>query len=201
MLTEFDMKKIFCIVLCAVLIVLCFSGCSGKAEMTEANVTKSVSQVEKALKDFDQDKLGKYVDSSTLSLILNYAGDYDFINEIGKSIFSNLSMEIVSIDLENATVTVRVVNKDLADGASEFAQRLKSENSTVELLAKLNNEVFVQANKNAINDIVENAEMREPVEVTLTIVQGKKNLAFTFDEAAEDAVSGGALTAIKEIYK
>ena len=68
------------------------------------------------------------------------------------------------------------------------------------LLSKMNNEVFVEANKNAINDLVNEAELAEPVEVMLTVVQSKKNLALSFDEEAENAVSGGALGAIKEIY-
>ncbi len=194
------MKRFLSVLLCVFLIAASFAGCSGKAEMTEANIEKTVAQVEKALKNFDQEKLNKYVDSETLSMIIKYTGDYDFINEIGKSIFENLEMEVVSTDLENATVTVKVTNKDLKEGATEFATRIKEENSVVGLVAKLSNDVFVEANTNAVKDLVAEAEMAEPVEVTLTVVQGKKNLALLFDEEAEDAVSGGALTAIKQIY-
>ncbi len=194
------MKKIISLLLCAIMIMLCFSGCSGNAEMTEANITRTVTQAEKALKTFDQKKLEKYVDSTTLSTIIKYVGKYDFINEVGESIFENLSMEIISIDAENGTVTLSVTNKDLRQPAADFASRIKSENSTIGLLSKLNNQVFVDANVSAINDMVENAEMAQPVEITVKILQGKKNLALSFDEAGEDAVSGGALSSIQQIY-
>lgn len=194
------MKRLLAILMCAVMLILCFTGCSGNAEMTEANITKAVAQAEKALKNFDQDKLEKYVDSSTLSTIIKYTGNYDFIDDIGQSLFENLSIEIVSIDAENATVTLSVTNKDLKQPASEFAQRLKSENTTIGLLSKLNNQAFVEANTIAIEDMVNAAPMAEPVEITVNVLQGKKNLALSFDEEGEDAVSGGALSSIKQIY-
>ena len=42
--------------------------------------------------------------------------------------------------------------------------------------------------------------MGEGVDITLNIEQGSKNLKLSFDENAENAVSGGALTAIKSIF-
>ena len=35
--------------------------------------------------------------------------------------------------------------------------------------------------------------------MTLTVTAGKKNLALSFDDAAENAVSGGALQAVKSM--
>ena len=39
----------------------------------------------------------------------------------------------------------------------------------------------------------------EAVEITLSLEQKKDRLVFTFTESSEDAVSGGALTAIKKM--
>ena len=38
------------------------------------------------------------------------------------------------------------------------------------------------------------------IDITLNIEQGSKNLKLSFDEKAEDAVSGGALSSIKAIF-
>lgn len=38
-----------------------------------------------------------------------------------------------------------------------------------------------------------------PVSVTLTVTAGKKNLMLGFDDTAENAVSGGALQAVKSL--
>lgn len=37
------------------------------------------------------------------------------------------------------------------------------------------------------------------IDITLNIEQGSKNLKLAFDDAAENAVSGGALNAIKSL--
>ncbi|MBO5495604.1 MAG: hypothetical protein J5964_07785, partial [Eubacterium sp.] len=83
----------------------------------------------------------------------------------------------------------------------EFATQLKSDNTTVQLLAKLNNEVFLDASYYSLRDKVKASDkMQEETEVTLTILQGKKNLALSFDNESENIVSGGALSAIKKIF-
>ena len=40
----------------------------------------------------------------------------------------------------------------------------------------------------------------QPEEITLTFEQKDGYLVFTFDEAAESAVSGGALKAVKDVW-
>ena len=47
------MKKIFSVLLCAVILAVSFSACSGKTEMTEDNVTKSIDKAITALIKFD----------------------------------------------------------------------------------------------------------------------------------------------------
>ena len=42
--------------------------------------------------------------------------------------------------------------------------------------------------------------MDSGVDIVLNIQQDSKNLVLSFDENAEDTVSGGALSAIKSIY-
>ena len=45
-----------------------------------------------------------------------------------------------------------------------------------------------------------NAKMEEDgIDITLNIEQGSKNLKLAFDDTAENAVSGGALNAIKSL--
>ena len=83
-------KKIFAVLLSAVLIACMFTGCSGGAKMTEENVTKTVEKAEAALKDFDIDALKKYVDSPTLSMIYSYAEKHEQLRNIGKVLFENL---------------------------------------------------------------------------------------------------------------
>ena len=47
---------------------------------------------------------------------------------------------------------------------------------------------------------IADAHLTTETTVTLNIEQGKKNLILSFDADAEDAVSGGALQAIKKIF-
>ena len=62
-------------------------------------------------------------------------------------------------------------------------------------------ESFLDVNLAQLCEEIDKAEMiNEPVEVTLTITPNGKNLIFTFDERAENSVSGGALSEIKRIY-
>ena len=115
--------------------------------------------------------------------------------------FKNLEMEIVSVDAENGTVTVSVINKDLAADASEFAYNLKTNYSTMELLGKLEDDAFINENLNPLIEKIEAAPMRsERTEITLKIKQDKHNLVLVFDDTGEDAVSGGALSAIKSVF-
>ena len=65
------MKKTVAVILSVVMILFCFSACSkSSAEMTEENITQTTEIVFKALKDFNTEDLGKYVSSSTLSVIM-----------------------------------------------------------------------------------------------------------------------------------
>lgn len=196
------MKKIFSIFLSVMLICLCFAGCSGpNAEMTEENITATVDTAMTALKDFDTEKLEKYVDSSTLSTILGYAKDHQQFVDLGKAIFGNLTYEVTAVDLDNSTVTVSISNKDLYQVASDFAQNLKSNYSAIQLLSKLSNDSFLDRKLGVLVESIDGAEMLpDSTEITLTVEQSDKNLVLVFDENAENQVSGGALSAIKEIY-
>lgn len=196
------MKKTFSIFLSVLLICLCFAGCSGpNADMTEENITATVDTVMTALKDFDTEKLEKYVDSSTLSTILGYAKDHQQFVDLGKAIFENLTYEVTSVDLDNSTVTVSISNKDLYQVASDFAQNLKSSYSTIQLLTKLSNDSFLDRKLGVLCESIDSAEMLpDSTEITLTVEQSDKNLVLVFDEPAENIISGGALSAIKEIY-
>lgn len=118
------MKKTLSILLCLAFMLVSFTACSSNA-MTEKNVTKTVDTAFAALKEFDTDTLQKYVDSSTLNTIVGYAEKHEQLKQLGQAIFENVDYEIKSIDLDKKTVTLTVKNKDLAQGASEFANELK----------------------------------------------------------------------------
>ena len=193
------MKKLLSLVL-ALLLALSFAGCSGSTAMTEANVTATVDNAFDALKTFDTDKLEKYVDSKTLSVIINYANQHDQFADLGKALFKNLEYSIESIDLDAKTVTVSVRNKDLKDTASEFTKALVSKYSTLQMLGLLNNETWLNTSLQSLTDSISIAKMQSaPVTITLTVKTGKKNLVLSFDDAAENAVSGGALQAVKSL--
>ncbi len=196
------MKKAVSLLLCVILLCLSLTACSGpNADMTEENITATVETAETALKEFDIDDLNKYVDSATLSVILGYAEKHEQFVSLGKAIFANLEMEVTGIDIENQTVTVSVTNKNLYQAASDFAEKLRADYSTLQLLTKLNNNTFLDGKLNALCKEIDKAELiPEAVEITLDIEQGKKNLILSFNDNAEDAVSGGALSAIKSIY-
>lgn len=196
------MKKVLSLIMCAVLIAVSFCACSGpNADMTDENITETVTVVETALKEFNTEDLEKYVDSSTLSIIMGYAKEHQQFVDLGKAIFENLDIEIKSIDAENATVTVSVTNKDLYQTASAFASQLKSDYSTLQLLGKLSDDAFLDVKLASLCENINKCEMMpQPEEIVLTIEQDKKNLVLKFDDQAEDAVSGGALTGIKSIY-
>ncbi len=192
------MKKLFSLTLAVLFIALSFCSCSSGAALTEENVTKTVDEAFAALKSFDTEKLDKYVDSRTLSIITGYAEKHDQFRKLGIAIFENLTYEVKDIDLEAQTVTVSVTNKDLSLIASSFAKRLLEKYSTFSLLANLDNELWLDNNLAELVQSISDAVLNpKPIEFTLTITQDKKNLVLGFDETAEDAVSGGALGAIK----
>ncbi|MGN0522353.1 MAG: hypothetical protein ACI4IQ_06925 [Eubacterium sp.] len=195
------MKKLFSLILCVALLCVSLCSCSGpNADMTEENITETVDLTITALKEFDTEALKKYVDSSTLSYIISYAEQKQQFVDLGKAIFANLEIEIQSIDTQNATVTLSVKNKDLADAAAEFTQELTSQYSGVQLLSKLKNDSFLDLYLKSLCEKIDACEMQSyPIEITLNIKQEKKNLVLCFDETAEDAVSGGALSAIKSV--
>jgi hypothetical protein len=177
-----------------------FTACSSSTELSEKNITDTVETVETALQEFDTKTLKKYVDSETLNYIIKFADNHEQFQKLGVAIFENMTMEVKSIDLENSTVTVTVMNKDLYDSAMMFAQDLLNEYSTFQLLRLLDNETFLDTSLDELTQKIDDAVMEATsIDVTLTVTQGKKNLILSFDEDAEDAVSGGALTGIKSI--
>ncbi|MCM1285752.1 MAG: hypothetical protein NC213_03850 [Acetobacter sp.] len=197
------MKKIILTLLCALLVISCFSGCSKTSnELTEENVKATVDIVTTALQNFDTEDLDTYVESSTLQIIAGYAEKHQQFTDLGKALFENLTVETGTIDLENNTVTLYVKNKDLYDVASDFANGLKSSYSSFQLLSKLSDEEFLDTNLSQLCQNIDNAEMQtSSYEILLTIKQEKKNLVLSFNSNAENAVSGGALDAITAIYK
>lgn len=190
-------KGSVCVFLCFCLI-FSFAGCSGSAELTEDNVNAAVETVETALQEFDTKTLKKYVESETLSYILDLADKHEQFSQLGAAIFKDLTMEVTSVDLEAKTVTVKVSNKNLYAVASNFAYDLMGKYSGLQLLRMLDNEAFLDI---SLAELTENIDatsyFSDELEITLNITQGKRNLILSFDEDAEDAVSGGALTAIK----
>lgn len=198
------MKKIICAILSVALMstaVLGLSACSGKAEVNEENILYAVEQADAALKDFDTENLNKFVDSSTLGVIIPFAEKKEAFRTLGKAMFKNLKMEVKSVDVENKTVTLEVINKDLALDAADFAYNLKYNYSTTQLLGMLDNDDFINKNLNPLIEKIDAAKMQsESTEITLKIKEGKKNLVLVFDDKSEDAVSGGALSAIKSAF-
>lgn len=194
------MKKTLSILLCLAFMLVSFTACSSNS-MTEKNVTKTVDTAFAALKEFDTDTLQKYVDSSTLNTIVGYAEKHEQLKQLGQAIFENVDYEIKSIDLDKKTVTLTVKNKDLAQGASDFANELKKDYSAFQLLAKLSDDTFLDSRLAQLKEKIADAQMEENgVDITLNIEQGSKNLKLTFDDTAENAVSGGALSSIKAIF-
>ena len=193
-------KNSMCIILC-LLLALSMSACSAGTELNEQNITQTVLKVEKALKNFDEDELKKYVESQTLSKIISVSNGNKQFRELGEAIFDNLSMEIQNISLDASTVTLSVINKDLAPGATEFAKDLQATYTNFQLIGKLKDEGFLKSKVSYLKDEISKAEMSESsTTITLSVKQSKKNLVLVFDEDAENAVSGGALGAIMKAF-
>lgn len=199
------MKNILKISLCIILMLsttLSLAGCSSKTEMTKENVTQTVSIALDALHEFDSKNLEKYVDSQTLAYIINLSKDHEQFAELGRAMFASLSIEVDAIDLDAKTVTVKVMNKDLYSIASCFAFDLTNNHSTFELLSLLKDDFFLDESLAELtNSINEAPEPYEYKTVTLSITQGKRNLVLSVDDEAEDAISGGALYAVKNIVQ
>lgn len=194
------MKKAVSLILAVILIAATFASCTGpNNDMTEENITATVDTAFKALVEFDTETLTKYVDSSTLKVIMSYADEHEQFKELGKAIFANLTYEIKSIDTENKTVTVSVKNKDLYLTAQAFTVSLTQKYSTLQLLGLLKSDSWLDNNLSKLTADISAAKMlEEGTEITLTIDDSGKNLVLGFDENAENGVSGGALSAIKE---
>lgn len=195
-----NIPKILTSVILVVVLAFSFSSCA-KTEMTEENITDTVSTVETALKEFDSKTLEKYVSSSTLSYIMKYAENHQQFADLGKAIFKDLEITVTSVDVENGTVTLDVKNKNLKTAASIFALNLKDKYTTMQLLQKLDDEAFLDESLGTLVDSINSTKDTVEATVTLKVVQGKRNLVLSFDDDGEDAVSGGALTGIKNIYK
>lgn len=193
------LKTVLCVLLC---VAFCagFCSCSSKAEMTEENVSQTVENTVVALQQFDTKNLEKYVDSATLDYIIKFAEKKDQFAQLGRAIFANLTMEIKYIDLENGTVTLDVKNRDLFVTATIFASELNSNYSKLQLVELLNDDTFLDTNLNTLVNDIDSVRATKNTTITLKIVQEKHNLKLAFDEISEDAVSGGALGAIKSIY-
>lgn len=195
-----NMKKTVSLILAVIMIAATFASCTGpNADMTEENITSTVDTAFTALVEFDTETLTKYVDSSTLNVIIDYAEDHEQFAQLGREIFANLTYEIKSIDTENKTVTVSVKNKDLYLTAQAFTVQLTQKYSTLQLLNLLKSDAWLDNNLSELTaDIAEAKMLEESTDITLTIDDSGKNLVLGFDENAENGVSGGALAAIKE---
>lgn len=194
------MKKTISVICCILLLVFGFSACSSgpNAEMTEENITSTVDTAFTALKEFNTEDLNTYVSSSTLSLIMGYAKNHTQFADLGRAMFENLTYEITSIDTQKKSVTLSVMNKDLAQTASSFASELLGKYSMFQLLNNLSSDTWLDSNLSALTKDIDAAPMMSSAqEITLTIEQGEDHLTLVFDETAENGVSGGALGAIK----
>ena len=192
--------KVITSILLTLSMVFSLSACSSGAKLTQENVIKTVEIVETALKEFDTEKLQKYVSSTTLDYIIKFSNNHEQFAELGRAIFRDLEMEVESVDLENKTVTVTVRNKKLTNAASSFSKKLKERYSSFQLLQKLDDESFLNSSLGELVESISQAKLTTEATVTLNIEQGKKNLILSFDADAEDAVSGGALQAIQKIF-
>lgn len=196
------MKRAISLALVFIIIAMLFSGCSSapNADMTEKNVKKTVDVVFEALKNFDIETLDTYVKSSALTRIITFAEDHDQFRQLGRAIFANLSYEIKEIDLDAALVTVAVTNKDLAEAAKNFTDDLLDKFSLLDLLTQITNDAWLDENLSILTKSIDNCELNpNPVEITLKIREGADHLVLHFGTDAENAVSGGALGAIKGI--
>ncbi len=197
------MKKIISIFLSLLFVagmILSLSSCSkSNNEMTEENINATVKIVSDALKEFDTDTLDKYVESTTLDYILKFAEDHEQYVTLGKAIFKDMVIKVDNINMEDSTVTIDVSNRRLDYAASTFADNLMSKYSNFQLLSKLEDESFLDKSLGELVNLIEESALSTSATVTLKVKQGDRNLILYFDEEAENAVSGGALSAITNL--
>lgn len=196
------MKRVLSLALVFILIATLLCGCSSapNADLTEKNVKKTVDVAFEALKDFDIETLDTYVKSSTLTQIITFAQEHEQFRALGRAIFANLEYEIKEIDLDSMLVTVSVRNKDLEEAAKSFMDGLLDNFSLMDLLTQLGDDSWLDQNLSVLTKSIDTCEMNpEPTEITLKIREGTDNLVLRFGTDAENAVSGGALGAIKSI--
>lgn len=201
------MKKFTVVFLSILIVAFSFTACSSKPnnKLTEKNITNTIDTIFDALKEFDSSTVKRYVESSTLDTILTYASKKDQFRKLGVAMFENLQYEIKEIDTDNKTVILAVKNKDLSEVASEYTKNLLKEYASIsgmlQLLKDIQNDTWLDTNLSVLTKGISNAAMKdEETDITLSFEQKNDRLVFTFTQTAEDAVSGGALTAINNIF-
>lgn len=201
------MKKFTVVFLSILIVAFSFTACSSKPnnKLTEKNITNTIDTIFDALKEFDSSTVKRYVESSTLDTILTYASKKDQFRKLGVAMFENLQYEIKEIDTDNKTVMLAVKNKDLSEVASEYTKNLLKEYASISgmlpLLKDIQNDTWLDTNLSVLTKGISNAAMKdEETDITLSFEQKNDRLVFTFTQTAEDAVSGGALTAINNIF-
>ena len=201
------MKKFTVVFLSILIVAFSFTACSSKPnnKLTEKNITNTIDTIFDALKEFDSSTVKRYVESSTLDTILTYASKKDQFRKLGVAMFEDLQYEIKEIDTDNKTVMLAVKNKDLSEVASEYTKNLLKEYASIsgmlQLLKDIQNDTWLDTNLSVLTKGISNAAMKdEETDITLSFEQKNDRLVFTFTQTAEDAVSGGALTAINNIF-
>ena len=182
--------------------VFALSACSGRA-MTEENITKTVELVEKALREFDRDTLQKYVSSKTLDYIIRFANSKEQFDTIGKLLFEKLELTVQSVDVENQTVTLEIVNRDMTEIARRYSKLIKdySGGNALDMVKLLNDDEFLDISVRSITSQISYATVPDnPVVLTVSVSKGSKNLVLNLDEEAENAVSGGVVKEISAAF-
>ena len=192
-------KRGVSLILCFAL-TLALSACSGGgAKINEETVTETVANVEKALKDFDRLSLNTYIKSSTLETILNLSKSHSQFTALGQAMFEKLEISVKSVDTKNETVTLLVKNRDMAAIATEFTKEITEGRNTYEMMQLLNDNAFLDSSLKKLTAQISEATVPDnPTEITVPIEKNGDVLVLVMDEKAEDAISGGALTAIQQ---
>lgn len=183
--------------------VFALSACTGRA-MTEDNITKTVELVEKALREFDRDTLKKYVNSKTLDYIIRFANNNEQFDTIGKLLFEKLELNIQSVDVENQTVTIAIVNRDMTEIAERYTKLIREHSNggnTLDMVKLLSDEEFLDLSVRSITSQISYATIPDnPTVLTVSVSKGAKNLVLNLDEEAENAVSGGVVDVITAAF-
>jgi hypothetical protein len=191
------LKRGLSLFLCLTL-VLAFSACSKAAKLTEDNIIKTAQLVEKAFREFDSKTLQKYINSKTLNYIIQYSENKDQIKQLGLAMFENVTFGVKSVDLKNSKVTLSVNNKDMKLIGERYVKMLNHlYKSPVEMIKALSDDVFLDRSLRSLKAQISRATVPDnPTEVTVSVTPQKDGVVFNLTTEAEDAVSGGALTAI-----